>query len=260
MCSPTTEPEKGGGPVGRKLKENSGAALLLVLCLGALFVSLSAAMVYAAGQLTASANRLYWEQDAYRQARSFSECIEEELCGGGDTALKGFVNNTFLRGLSYAENTAYRFAQTGEAAPGFAPLTVTLSKEILLATGDNRGAISFETADAALQWAKSYAVVPVNDCAVTVQVTAQGEEAACTYTQIYLRTGIFPLVFLVDGTEYQAGADGKLYRRGVSNPTVYQWDKLLNQELTYYFDTNMGSELKFEREGGPEHEGKTAGQ
>ena len=186
--------------------------------------------------------------------------MEQELCASGDTALKSFVNNTFLRGLSYAENTAYPFAQTGEPSPGFAPLTVTLSKEILLATGDNRGAISFETADAALQWAKSYAAVPVNDCAVTVQVTAQGEEATCTYTQISLRTGIFPLVFLVDGTEYQAGADGKLYRRGVSNPTIYQWDDLLNQELTYYFDTNMGSELKFEREGGPEHEGKTAGQ
>ena len=246
--------------MSRKLKETGGAALLLVLCVGALFVSLSAAMVYAAGQLTASANRLYWEQDAYRQARSFGECMEQELCASGDTALKSFVNNTFLRGLSYAENTAYPFAQTGEPSPGFAPLTVTLSKEILLATGDNRGAISFETADAALQWAKSYAAVPVNDCAVTVQVTAQGEEAACTYTQIYLRTGIFPLVFLVYDTEYQAGADGKLYRRGVSNPTVYQWDKLLNQELTYYFDTNMGSELKFEREGGPENEGKTAGQ
>ena len=246
--------------MSRKLKETGGAALLLVLCVGALFVSLSAAMVYAAGQLTASANRLYWEQDAYRQARSFGECMEQELCASGDTALKSFVNNTFLRGLSYAENTAYPFAQTGEPSPGFAPLTVTLSKEILLATGDNRGAISFETADAALQWAKSYAVVPVNDCAVTVQVTAQGEEAACTYTQIYLRTGIFPLVFLVDGTEYQAGADGKLYRRGVSNPTIYQWDDLLNRELTYYFDTNMGSKLKFEREGGPEDEDKTAGQ
>ena len=36
--------------MGRKLKEHSGAALLLVLCLGALFVSLSAAMVYAAGR------------------------------------------------------------------------------------------------------------------------------------------------------------------------------------------------------------------
>ena len=246
--------------MSRKLKETGGAALLLVLCVGALFVSLSAAMVYAAGQLTASANRLYWEQDAYRQARSFGECMEQELCASGDTALKSFVNNTFLRGLSYAENTAYPFAQTGEPSPGFAPLTVTLSKEILLATGDNRGAISFETADAALQWAKSYAVVPVNDCAVTVQVTAQGEEAACTYTQIYLRTGIFPLVFLVDGTEYQAGADGQLYRRGVSNPDICLWDELLNKELTYYFDTNMGSELKFEREGGPEHEGKTAGQ
>ena len=210
--------------MSRKLKETGGAALLLVLCVGALFVSLSAAMVYAAGQLTASANRLYWEQDAYRQARSFGECMEQELCASGDTALKSFVNNTFLRGLSYAENTAYPFAQTGEPSPGFAPLTVTLSKEILLATGDNRGAISFETADAALQWAKSYAVVPVNDCAVTVQVTAQGEEAACTYTQIYLRTGIFPLVFLVDGTEYQAGADGQLYRRGVSNPDICLWD------------------------------------
>ena len=239
--------------MGRKLKETGGAALLLVLCVGALFVSLSAAMVYAAGQLTASANRLYWEQDAYRQARSFGECIGEELCGEGSTELKTFVNNTFLRGLSYAGNTAYPFAQTGETPEGFAPLTVTLSKEILLATGDSRGTIRFETADAARQWAESYAAVPVNDCAVTVQVTAEGKEASCTYTQIYLRTGVFPLVFLVEGAEYQVGENGQLYRRGVTNPGTRPWEELLNQDLTYYFDTNMGTGLQFEREGGPDN-------
>ena len=231
----------------RHLQNTRGAALIMVLCIGALFVSLSAAMIYAAGHLTASADQLYWEQDAYRQARSFSDCIGQELCGDGDSGLKTFLNGIFLNGMSYAENAEYLF-EGEDAAGGFAALDISLSKEILLATGDNRGTISFQTEDAAKQWAQSY-TGRVNDCALTVKVTARTEKTTCTYTQIYLRTGKFPLVFQTAAGLYQAGADGLLRPLGEPDRDPIPWTGLLGEELTYYFSIADGTELQFEREG-----------
>lgn len=234
----------------RKLKEQEGAALVMVLCMGALFISLSAAMVYAAGQLTASANRLYWEQDAYQQARSFSTCIEQELCGAQNTQLRQFVNEVFLRGMAYSENREYTFTQPVPDTGGdFAELSVTISKEILLATREDPGVISFPSEAAALEWARGY-VGRVNDSAVTVRVTAQGGTAACTFTQTYLRTGEFPLVFVIDSNEYLADSNGVLYQRGVTNGEPYRWEDLRNRELRYYFDTAEGKNLEIQKEGG----------
>ena len=45
----------------------------------ALFVALSAALVYAASVLTANANRQLLEQEAYQLATSFSDVLEGEL-------------------------------------------------------------------------------------------------------------------------------------------------------------------------------------
>ena len=49
------------------LRDQQGLAMILVLCLGALFVALSAALVYAASVLTANANRQLLEQEAAQQ-------------------------------------------------------------------------------------------------------------------------------------------------------------------------------------------------
>ena len=55
------------------LRDQQGLSMILVLCIGALFVALSAALVYAASVLTANANRQLLEQEAYQLATSFSE-------------------------------------------------------------------------------------------------------------------------------------------------------------------------------------------
>ena len=46
------------------LRGQQGLSMILVLCIGALFVALSAALVYAASVLTANANRQLLEQEA----------------------------------------------------------------------------------------------------------------------------------------------------------------------------------------------------
>ena len=53
------------------LRGEQGVSMILVLCIGALFVALSAALVYAASVLTANANRQLLEQEAYQLATSF---------------------------------------------------------------------------------------------------------------------------------------------------------------------------------------------
>lgn len=53
--------------------------MILVLCLGALFVALAAALVYAASLMMANADRQLPEQDVYELAVSFSDVLEQEL-------------------------------------------------------------------------------------------------------------------------------------------------------------------------------------
>lgn len=56
------------------LRGQQGLSMILVLCIGALFVALSAALVYTASVLTANANRQLLEQEAYQLATSFPTC------------------------------------------------------------------------------------------------------------------------------------------------------------------------------------------
>lgn len=53
----------------RPLRDQQGLAMILVLCLGALFVALAAALVYAASLMMANADRQLPEQDVYELGR-----------------------------------------------------------------------------------------------------------------------------------------------------------------------------------------------
>ena len=77
----------------RILQKQDGIAILLVLCLGALFVALAAALGYAASVLTANANSQLREQQAYQLAVSFSDVLEKELNTETSDFAK-FINDT----------------------------------------------------------------------------------------------------------------------------------------------------------------------
>lgn len=93
------------------LQNQSGLAMVLVLCIGALFLALSTAMLHGASLLTASANRLLPQEDCYQLACTFAGLVEAELTDAGKTGagLQQFVNDSFLSDR-YADDQVYSFA------------------------------------------------------------------------------------------------------------------------------------------------------
>ena len=87
----------------RILQKQDGIAILLVLCLGALFVALAAALGYAASVLTANANSQLREQQAYQLAVSFSDVLEKELNTETSDFAK-FINETYMNSVAYGTN------------------------------------------------------------------------------------------------------------------------------------------------------------
>ena len=85
------------------LRGEQGLSMILALCIGALFVALSAALVYAASVLTANANRQLLEQEAYQLATSFSDVLEGEL-NKKDSSFAKFVNEQFMFSQSYGKD------------------------------------------------------------------------------------------------------------------------------------------------------------
>ena len=113
-----------------------GLSMILVLCIGALFVALSAALVYAASVLTANANRQLLEQEAYQLATSFSDVLEGEL-NKRDSSFAKFVNEQFMFSQSYGkdiydlESQPKEFAWKPDASQpddGAEAITVTLRR------------------------------------------------------------------------------------------------------------------------------------
>lgn len=85
------------------LRDRQGLSMILVLCIGAVFVSLSAALVYAASVLTANANRQLLEQEVYQLATGFSDVLGEELNDATSSFAK-FVNNTYMTSEFYGND------------------------------------------------------------------------------------------------------------------------------------------------------------
>ena len=99
------------------LRGEQGLSMILVLCIGALFVALSAALVYAASVLTANANRQLLEQEAYQLATSFSDVLEGEL-NKKDSSFAKFVNEQFMFSQSYGKDIYDSGSPARRSSPG----------------------------------------------------------------------------------------------------------------------------------------------
>lgn len=124
--------------VRRVLGRSSGAALLMVLCVGALFIGLSAALAYAASQLSASAQVGYGRAEQYRLAATFSRTLSEQLgrcmTAGqlADGSLPAFLNTTFLYGktgdtLIFEDDKPVSYT-AGAVREGYGSYVLTLTK------------------------------------------------------------------------------------------------------------------------------------
>ena len=125
----------------RPLRDQQGLAMILVLCLGALFVALAAALVYAASLMMANADRQLPEQDVYELAVSFSDVLEQELLHytgakekdgamteENDQSIGYFINHIYVKKGSidnpYGDDTDHTF--TLQAPKGIDEMTVAL--------------------------------------------------------------------------------------------------------------------------------------
>ena len=227
------------------LRGEQGLSMILVLCIGALFVALSAALVYAASVLTANANRQLLEQEAYQLATSFSDVLEGEL-NKEDSSFAKFVNEQFMFSQSYGKDIYDLESQPKEFAwkpngsqpdGGAEAITVTLRRR----PGDGADKLN-QTANSTTASALLSEITPWEgenrkgmeivdlQLDITVTVTKNGESFA--FTRTYDRT----VKYDSDGSQ----------AKGNNFPKVYY---TINDGITKYYRIN---ELRFYAPGFPE--------
>lgn len=249
------------------LRGEQGLSMILVLCIGALFVALSAALVYAVSVLTANANRQLLEQEAYQLATSFSDVLEGEL-NKRDSSFAKFVNEQFMFSQSYGKDIYDLESQPKEFAwkpkgsqpnGGAEAITVTLRRR------------PGEGADKLNQTANSTSVTDLLNLLntlegedrkgmeivdlqldITVTVTKNGESFA--FTRTYDRTvkydsdgsqaksnKKFPKVYYTinDGpTKYYRIDALTFYAPGVDDKAIDD-SNINNNRLTFHCDTSQ---------------------
>lgn len=249
------------------LRGEQGLSMILVLCIGALFVALSAALVYAASVLTANANRQLLEQEAYQLATSFSDVLEGEL-NKKDSSFAKFVNEQFMFSQSYGKDIYDLESQPKEFAwkpdpnqpdGGAEAITVTLRRrpgdgaDKLNQTANSTNATDLRNLLDTLEGENRKGMEIVDlQLDITVTVTKNGESFA--FTRTYDRTvkydsdgsqaksnKKFPKVYYTindSTTEYYRISDLTFYAPGVGEQTID--DKNIgSNRLTFHCDTSQ---------------------
>ncbi len=85
------------------LQGKQGLSMILVLCMGALFAALSAALVYAASVLTANANRQLLSKRCISLPPA-SQIYWGEQLNDSNSGFATFINNTYMRSEYYGKN------------------------------------------------------------------------------------------------------------------------------------------------------------
>lgn len=249
------------------LRGEQGLSMILVLCIGALFVALSAALVYAASVLTANANRQLLEQEAYQLATSFSDVLEEEL-NKHDSSFAKFVNEQFMFSQSYGKDIYDLESQPKEFAwktdpnqpdGGAEAITVTLRRrpgdgaDKLNQTVNSTNATDLRNLLDTLEGENRKGMEIVDlQLDITVTVTKNGESFA--FTRTYDRTvkydsdgsqaqnnKKFPKVYYTindSTTEYYRINDLTFYAVGVGEKTIDD-NNISSNRLTFHCDTSQ---------------------
>ena len=248
------------------LRGEQGLSMILVLCIGALFVALSAALVYAASVLTANANRQLLEQEAYQLDSSFAE----------------FVNEKFMFSQSYGKDIydlesqpttfSLNLKKSKVAEDGADSITVTLRRR----PGDGADKLNqtanSTTASALLNeitpWEggenrKGMAIVDLQ-LDITVTVTKNGESFA--FTRTYDRTVKYSssdkatskVYYTVNGgtTEYYRKSDLTFVAAGKGELEIKD-ENISSNRLTFHCDTSQQPDSITYTRGAKQSTGKT---
>ena len=249
------------------LRGEQGLSMILVLCIGALFVALSAALVYAASVLTANANRQLLEQEAYQLATSFSDVLEGEL-NKRDSRFAKFVNEQFMFSQRYGKDIYDLESQPKEFAwkpkgsqpdGGAEAITVTLRRrpgdgaDKLNQTANSTNATDLRNLLDTLEGENRKGMEIVDlQLDITVTVTKNGESFA--FTRTYDRTvkydsdgsqaksnKKFPKVYYTinDGpTKYYRIDALTFYAPGVDDKAIDD-SNISSNRLTFHCDTSQ---------------------
>ena len=233
----------------RILQKQDGIAILLVLCLGALFVALAAALGYAASVLTANANSQLREQQTYQLAVSFSDVLEQEL--NKDSEFAKFINDTYMNSVAYGTNIytqeSGKTVMNGSAAATNAAeadkLTLTLQRRPGAEADDLTAGRSIPYSDAndlatALSDMESTEHT-VKDLELDITVKAEKDGVSYAYTVNYVRSAHYDVLYYTldndDTTHYTWDATNKTFSAGSTTVTVNDTNK---PAVTLHYDTN----------------------
>lgn len=233
----------------RILQKQDGIAILLVLCLGALFVALAAALGYAASVLTANANSQLREQQAYQLAVSFSDVLEQEL-KNKDSEFAKFINDTYMYSVAYGTNiytqesgkTVMKSRENATDAAGADKLTLTLQRRPgteadYLTAGRSVPYGSADDLATALSEMKS-STHTVKDLELDVTVKAEKDGVSYAYTVNYVRSAHYEVSYYTlntdDTTHYDWNEEEKKFYAGSATVAVNDTSK---PTVTLHYNT-----------------------
>lgn len=216
----------------RILQKQDGIAILLVLCLGALFVALAAALGYAASVLTANANSQLREQQAYQLAVSFSDVLEQEL-NTETSDFADFINGTYMNSVAYGTNIyTQESGKTVINGPEDKPkvaeeadkLTLTLQRRPGTEADDLTADILIHYSDAE-NLAKTLSEMgssthTVKDLELDITVQAEKDGVSYAYTVNYVRSAHYDVYYTLNN----------------NGATHYKWDP---NERKFYVDGDV---------------------
>lgn len=233
----------------RILQKQDGIAILLVLCLGALFVALAAALGYAASVLTANANSQLREQQAYQLAVSFSDVLEQEL-KDKDSEFTKFINDTYMYSVAYGTNiytqesgkTVMNGSTADTNAANADKLTLTLQRRPgteadYLTEGIP---ITYGSADDLAKTLSDIAspTHTVKDLELDITVKAEKDGVSYAYTVNYVRSAHYEVSYYTlnnnDTTHYTWNAEDKKFHAGTATVDVTGAD---TPQVTLHYDT-----------------------
>ena len=235
----------------RILQKQDGIAILLVLCLGALFVALAAALGYAASVLTANANSQLREQQAYQLAVSFSDVLEKEL-KDENSDFATFINETYMKSVAYGTNiytqesgkTVMNGSTADTNAANADKLTLSLQRRPGTEADYLTAGRSIPYSDAddlaeTLSEMKS-STHTVKDLELDVTVKAEKDGVSYAYTVNYVRSAHYEVSYYTlnnnDTTHYTWNAEDKKFHAGTTTVDVTGAD---TPQVTLHYDTTQ---------------------
>ena len=235
----------------RILQKQDGIAILLVLCLGALFVALAAALGYAASVLTANANSQLREQQAYQLAVSFSDVLEKELKDENSKFAK-FINDAYMYSVAYGTNiytqesgkTVMNGSTADTNAANADKLTLSLQRRPGTEADYLTAGRSIPYSDAddlaeTLSEMKS-STHTVKDLELDVTVKAEKDGVSYAYTVNYVRSAHYEVSYYTlnnnDTTHYTWNAEDKKFHAGTTTVDVTGAD---TPQVTLHYDTTQ---------------------